>query len=47
MSDIGKYAVIDDLFVRLKKTIDIEIEYQMNLMQIIGTLDTIFVAQNK
>ncbi len=44
--DIGKYAAIDDLFVRLKQTIDMEIQYQTNLLQIIGTLETIFVAQN-
>jgi hypothetical protein len=46
MNDIGKYAAIDDLFVRLKRTIDMEIQYQTNLFQIIGTLETIFVAQN-
>lgn len=46
MNDIGKYAAIDDLFVRLKKTIDFEIQYQTSLFQIIGALETIFVAQN-
>jgi hypothetical protein len=46
MNEIGKYAAIDDLFVRLKQTIDYEIQYQTNLFQIIGTLETIFVAQN-
>jgi hypothetical protein len=45
MSEIGKHTTIDDLFARLKQTIDIEIQYQMNLMQVIGTLGTIFVAQ--
>lgn len=46
MNDIGKYAAIDDLFVKLKRTIDMEIEYQTNLFQIIGSLETIFLAQN-
>ena len=46
INDIGKYAAIDDLFVRLKQTIDLEIEYQTNLFQLIGTLETIFIAQN-
>jgi hypothetical protein len=46
MNDIGKYAGIDDLFLRLKATIDLEIQYQTNLFQIIGTLETIFSAQN-
>lgn len=45
-NDIGKYAAIDDLFVRLKQTIDMEIQYQTNLLLIIGSLETIFVAQN-
>jgi hypothetical protein len=46
MNDIGKYAAIDDLFVRLKQTIDLEIQYQTSLFQIIGTIETIFVSQN-
>ena len=46
MNDIGKYAAIDDLFARLKKTIDYEIQYQTSLFQMIGALETIFVAQN-
>lgn len=46
MKDIGKYTGIDNLFVRLKQTIDKEIEYQTNLFEIIGTLETIFVSQS-
>ena len=46
MNDIGKYTSIDDLFVRLKQTLDIEIQYQTNLFEIIGTLETIFLSQN-
>ena len=46
MNEIGKYAAIDDLFVRLKWTIDLEIQYQTNLFQIIGTLETIFNSKN-
>ena len=46
MNDIGKYAAIDDLFARLKQTIDHEIQYLTQLFQIVGTLETIFVAQN-
>lgn len=46
MNDIGKYAAIDDLFVRLKQTIDIEIQYQTSLFQVIGTLETIFNTNN-
>jgi hypothetical protein len=45
MNEIGKHTMIDDLFARLKQTIDVEIQYQMNLMQVIGTLSTIFVSQ--
>lgn len=46
MKDIGKYTGIDNLFVRLKQTIDVEIQYQTNLFEIIGTLETIFVSQD-
>ncbi len=45
MGEIGKHTMVDDMFARLKQTIDIEIQYQMDLMQVIGTLGTIFVAQ--
>jgi hypothetical protein len=45
MNGIGKHRMIDDLFARLKQTIVIEIKYQTNLMQVIGTLSTIFVSQ--
>lgn len=46
MNDIGKYTSIDDLFARLKQTLDVEIQYQTSLFEIIGTLETIFLSQN-
>lgn len=46
MNDIGKYAAIDDLFVRLKETIDIEVKYQTELFKVLGCLETIFYGQN-
>ena len=45
MNDIGKYAAVDNMFVRLKDTIDIETKYQTELYKVIGCLETIFYGQ--
>jgi hypothetical protein len=46
MNEVGKYSTIDDLFVRLQYTVEMEMQYQKDLLQVVGTLETIFVAQN-
>ena len=41
---VGQSSVLDELLVRLKDTVDHEVNYMKDLMEIMGIMDTILAA---
>lgn len=41
---VNQSSLVDELLVRLKVTIEHEVAYMKELMELMGTMDTIFVA---
>ncbi|XP_013414421.1 U3 small nucleolar RNA-associated protein 15 homolog [Lingula anatina] len=43
-SQLGQSTVIDETFARLKETVDQEVSYIKQLLEVMGTMDTLFAA---
>lgn len=38
---------MDDMLLQLKETVDMEVAYMKSLMEVMGTLDTLFAIANR
>ena len=46
VDDLGQSASIDDMIKRLKETVDQEVSYMKLLLEVMGSLDTVFAASS-